>query len=84
MSPAYVVGQLVKINAPGRTFEAPILVVRPDAVDVRDPHNGGRRTIALARVEPTRPTCEACGAEVPKGKRRSQDAEGRLVCAGCR
>lgn len=86
MSPALEVGQVVKVNLPGRrSFEAKILALREaeNAVDLKAP-NGGLRTIAVDLVETLRPTCDACGREVPAGRRRSRGAGGQLVCSECR
>lgn len=96
MTATFTLGQLVRVEAPGRrAFEAPILALRQTAkepgvspaltyaVDVRDPRNGGLKTVALEHVEPVRPTCEACGREIPKGRRRHRDEADRLVCGTC-
>jgi hypothetical protein len=83
---SFTIGQLVRVTPPGRrAFEAPILAVRSAemAVDVKDPKTGGLRTVAARHVETVRPLCEACGAEIPKGRRRCADGAGRLVCSGC-
>lgn len=55
MSRALEVGQQVRCNLPGRrSFETTVIALRETelAVDVKDPRNGGLRTLRVEHVRP--------------------------------